>query len=444
MTGVKEGTGLATAVIDTDGRLTSCTEQVLELLGMTWPTLQGVHLADLVHPDDHAVTVDAIAFHIEIGGRGDWTEARVRSSAGWLPIEFLPDLSAAARGDAMAVHIRRSQSSAIGWLRSEAAAVVADIADTTNDFGRRPVGDVLSDVLGQLSEISGRSECTIRLIRDQAVWVEAQHSNRLPADRSLELEDVSRLMSMLDTVGFAGFDLDGLADSWSRERRFLASEQLQIMFAVPLRRRGELVGWLEAANHQEMLQLTPPVRDLIVAVGDLLSGSIAEWAPEQSDGELGVVRATQASGKVSQAFVIDQINRRLATVPHGTVAVLRVGLDGFSAATTRLESSSGDTTERVTRAIEFGLDENDLCVALASGGFVVVATVDSARAAVSLAATISEEVDETFVDSLGLSVSIGLALNEPGRSARSMLRSANAGLVSAKRRGRGQVAFELP
>jgi diguanylate cyclase (GGDEF)-like protein len=152
-------------------------------------------------------------------------------------------------------------------------------------------------------------------------------------------------------------------------------------------------------------------------------------------------RLTGLSNRLAFEERLEQEAARLARYGE-PVALLLADVDGLKAINDRQGHRGGDLALlAVARALRNSARQTDLAVRIGGDEFALLAPSTSRLAAVALGERIRSLVGEQGVD--GLTVSVGVATLEPGRSlaAEYLPEIADTALYEAKRRGRNQVVL---
>lgn len=144
------------------------------------------------------------------------------------------------------------------------------------------------------------------------------------------------------------------------------------------------------------------------------------------------------TGLANRRLLLDRLDRVLARAEPGQVAVVALNLDEFKVVNVAAGHAAGDellvaVARRLTAAVRPG----DVVARFGADSFAVC--FDSVASAFE-AATLAEELRAAVAAGpCSPSVSAGVALNEPGATAETMLANADVALRRAKERGRARV-----
>jgi diguanylate cyclase (GGDEF)-like protein len=153
------------------------------------------------------------------------------------------------------------------------------------------------------------------------------------------------------------------------------------------------------------------------------------------------------TGLPNRSRFAEQIETALAVPAEsdgGRTGLLVCDLDLFKAVNDRVGHKGGDELlVRVAERLRAGVRADDLVARMSGDEFVVLLTDVDAEDAESVARRLAEDVSRPVLldgqREVRPSISIGVAVAEPGEDSDSLFRVADAALYQAKRRGRGSV-----
>ncbi|WBB78807.1 diguanylate cyclase [Micromonospora sp. WMMD882] len=127
--------------------------------------------------------------------------------------------------------------------------------------------------------------------------------------------------------------------------------------------------------------------------------------------------------------------RRIAAAVPGRTALLAIDVDGFKSVNDTYGHQAGDRVlVTLARALQAALRQGDELYRVGGDEFVAVIEVSRPDEAVRIAGRLAQAARET-----GRTISVGVALPQPGESSESTLRRADQALYAVKRAGRDGV-----
>lgn len=237
---------------------------------------------------------------------------------------------------------------------------------------------------------------------------------------------LGRLMDRAHRYG-AGYTLGEAGRPPTEDHQPLARAGVRTLITVPVG-PPDAGGVLLVAD-ERLLRPDPTTVNLI----ELLAGQA--WACLDRLRTLARLREQASSDPLTGLGHTGPFGRRIARATPGRTALLAIDVDGFKAVNDTYGHQAGDRVlVELARALEAALRHGDELYRVGGDEFVAVLEVSRPEEAVRIAERLAQAARDT-----GRTISVGVALPQPGESSESTMRRADQALYAVKRRGRDGV-----
>ncbi|WP_420883962.1 diguanylate cyclase [Micromonospora sp. CPCC 205547] len=207
----------------------------------------------------------------------------------------------------------------------------------------------------------------------------------------------------------------------------LARAGVRTLVSVPIGQPD--VGGVLLVADERLLRPDPTTVNLI----ELLAGQA--WGAVDRLRTLAQLREQASSDPLTGLRHTGPFGQRLAAATPGRTALLAIDVDGFKTVNDTYGHQAGDRLlVGLARALEGALRHGDELYRVGGDEFVAVIEVSRPEEAVRIAERLTEAARRT-----GRTISVGVALPQPGEPAERTLRRADQALYQVKRQGRDAV-----
>ena len=306
---------------------------------------------------------------------------------------------------------------------------------------RRALDEVLEAIVAGAHELLGDETVGLRLVdpEDPQTLILVASAGISP---ELAMEE-HRSRTGVGAGGLAAAEkrLVVLEDYSVRHRGLpaFAADGIRSAMAAPVRERGEVVGSLVVATHEDGRRYSQVEREMLVALAE--HASLALTDAKLVNDTLEQALHDSLTGLPNRLLLRDRLDQALErSTRGGSVAALFVDLDAFKTVNDSLGHAAGDevlveAAKRILTCVRAG----DTAARFGGDEFVVLLeNVDGAQVA-DVAARVLDELERPFEvrdRELIIGASIGIAMS--GADDDDLLRNADLALYRAKETGKGR------
>lgn len=359
-----------------------------------------------------------------------WSSGRVIGvlnveSSSWLPADCVDVLSDC--GQRFLVRVEELG----GWPPDSRSTRLARHVTVLSQLTE--VDEIQSQTLKAATEVASMSSAfIIETDPDDEPHVAASAGPLAPAFGQISSQDLSAVASWVAT-GTSCYTMGDPSGTGFAGHEALRAAGVTSMIVIPMKARGEQPGLLIVADAQRMLPVTDDVERLELlatqAASALLTAAAMSELRERAarDPLTGLGHSASFQGALRRA-------RAVADQPQ--LAVLMIDIDGFKAINDSRGHLVGDEViVHMSHALAGALRDEDNLYRIGGDEFAAVLAGASAEDALAVAQRLCDAAAETDI----ATVSIGVALGQPGESDVTLMKRADAALYDVKASGRANV-----